>query len=211
MIRRRKPEQRADCPPEDPRFWRGLRPGARLTIRPPQSENLPTASGRLELEINGLRAVAVQDDKGGLLLEYLLFDVSSAGPFSTLVVVVAGSNLSIRIATPLDEGSAASREELAERLAWLFDAGPGEPRYARCPAMPVAGQERRLSFGSALAAPLRGDYPAAGSDRASTLRIMEYAALEPCEEPFLIVLEDADRGRVTALSAAGIEPRQFRS
>jgi hypothetical protein len=211
VIRRRRLKQQPELLPEDPRFWRQLRPGVRLAVRPAQSDNQPAPAGRLELEVTGVRAVAVQDDKGGLLLEYLLFEVNTAGAFSTLAVVIAGSNLSIRIATPLDDGSAASREELAERLGWLFDRGAGEPQYARCPAMPVAGRELALSFAAALAAPLRGDYAAPGSDRASALLIVEYAALEPCEEPFLIVLEDVDRGRVTVLTAAALEPRQFRA
>jgi hypothetical protein len=153
----------------------------------------------------------VQDERGGLLLEYLLFDVSGPGAFALLAVVVAGSNLSIRIATPLEDGSASSAEELAERLPWLFERGDGEPRYARCPTMPAAGREAGLSFAAAVPAPLRGDYAAQGSDRASTTRIMEYAALEPCEEPFLIIVEDLDRGRATALTAASLEPGQLRA
>lgn len=203
------PRQPRDFPPDDPRFWRSLKPGARLVVRSAQPDFQPMPASRRELEVVGLRSVAVPDDKGGLLLEYLLFDVRSGETFSTLAVVIAGTSLSIRIGSTLDDGSAASREELAERLRWLFDQGDDGPAYARCPAMPVAGRQLRLPFAATLPAPLRGDYAVPGSDRARPLLIMEYAALDPCPLPFLIVLEELDGGRVTVLTAAPLDPRQF--
>lgn len=156
----------------------------------------------------GRRAVAVPDERGGLLLEYLLFDVHAGGTFSVLIAVIAGGSLSIRIGVPLDDGSASSREELAGRLPWLFDAGDQGP-YSRCPAMPAAGRQPRLAFAAALPAPLRGEYAVAGSDRARPLLIMEYAALDPSPRPFLVVVEELDGGRVTALTAAAVDPGQF--
>ncbi len=208
--RSRRHRQPPDFPPEDPRFWRRLKPGARLVVHAAQSDLRPTPASRREMEVIEARSVAVPDDRGGLLLEYLLFDVRAGEAFSLLLVVIAAGGLSIRIAAPLDDGAAASRDELAQRLRWLFDAGDGGPVYARYPVLPAAAGALRLPFAAALPAPLRGEYAIPGSERAHPMLIMEYAALEASPQPSLVVLEEGDGGRVTVLSAAPLDPRQFR-
>ncbi len=152
------------------------------------------------------------DEQGALRSEYLLFDLRSGEAFHTLVVTIADGRLSIRVCGILDEGAVGTREELSQRgLDWLFEGGAEGLRYACYPVVPLVegGLERRIPFAAVSAAPVRGEYAPPKSDRAAAFLIMEYAALEQCEEPVLVVLEEVDTARVTVLAGSPIDPRQF--
>jgi hypothetical protein len=199
--------------PSDAAFWRRLRPGTRLLVRPqPAGAERPRAARSREVEIVSARLLAVADEEGELRSEYLLFDLRAGDAFHTLVVTIADGRLLIRVCGVLEGGGAPSREELAQRgFDWLLESGGEGLRYARYPVVPVVegGRERRIPFAATSPAPLRGEYAPAKSDRAAAFLIMEYAALEQCEEPALLVLEEVDTARVTVLSGSPMDPRQF--
>ncbi len=199
--------------PSDAAFWRRLRPGTRLVVRahPPGAER-PRSARRSEVDILAARLLAVADEQGALRSEYLLCDLRSGEAFHTLVVTIADGRLSIRVCGILEEGAAGSREELSQRgFDWLFEGGAEGLRYARYPVVPVVegGLERRIPFAAVSAAPVRGEYAPPKSDRAAAFLIMEYAALEQCEEPVLVVIEEVDSARVTVLAGSPMDPRQF--
>ena len=212
---RNSPLRHPPTSPGHPDYWRRLRPGARIVVRtrPSVEEQAATAvAHRRELEVVAVRHVAVPDERGRLQGEYVIFDLRSREAPNTLIVSVAGARVAISVFGALENGSAASREELAQLgWGWIFEDGPAGPEYARYPSVPVVegGHERRLPFAATFGGPLRGEYAAPGSDRAATILIMEYAALEPCDDPILVVLEEVDTGRVTVLSGNRVDPAQF--
>ena len=206
MMRRHGGIRRPGPAPSDPAFWRGLRAGSAIVLR----ADHPAEQGRRrDLEVVAQRHVSVSDG-GGLRAEYLLLDVRSGESFHSVVATVIDARLSVTICGVLEEAS--SRDELAAGgCDWLFEPAAGEPQYARFPTVPLVpgGREPGVPFAASFAGPLRGEYAAAGSDRAASLTIVEYAALQPCDTPVLVVLDESEAGRVTVLLGRHVDPRQF--
>jgi hypothetical protein len=197
--------------PGDVEFWRLLRVGARLTIGPPGE---PAGHGRRrEIEIVGTRHVTVPDLEvaGRLRAEFLFLGLRSAGEQAQSLVVSHGEGrLVLRLCATIEDG--LTRDELQQSgFAWLCDYGPGGPSYARYPVGTLgdARGEQRVSFERPAGEPLHGEYAVAGSDRVRRVHILEYVALEVCEQPVLLVLDEVDTGAVTILSGSVVSPAQL--
>jgi hypothetical protein len=193
----------------DVEFWRALRVGTRLAVGPAHEARGPAR--RRELEVTGARSVSVPDGRGGLRAEVLFFDLRSPGEQGqSLVVSFSGARLVLRLCAAIEGG--ARREDLGQRgLGWLCEDGPQGLAYAAFPVAQVseARGERRVAFAGAPGGPLHGEYATPGSDRIRRVLIIEYAALEACDNPVLMVVEEQETGEVTVLGGNLVGPAQF--
>jgi hypothetical protein len=185
--------------------------GARLTIGP--AGEPPGHGRRREIEIVGTRHVTVPDLEaaGRLRAEFVFLGLRSSGEQAQSLVASHGEGrLVVRLCATIEDG--LTRDEFQQSgLAWLCDYGPGGPQYARYPVGTLgdARGEQRVPFENPAGGPLYGEYAIAGSDRVRKVHILEYVALEACEHPVLLVLEEVDTGGVAVLSGSVVSPAQF--
>ena len=231
MFGRKKQTEMHVMTPDRPRFWRELIVGSSVKLRDlrPQDDPLEGGSGALvfDFEITRTRGIAVPDEAGRLFAEYILFDLQGEEINHTLLAVIVEGRLELRVYFTPEELEPATREDLvAGGMTWFFcppadseDFSPSELEYARYPSLPPIndeGEERQISFEGTPMGPAYGEYRIPDSNRAVSVALIEYMAMEECANPLILVLEEggidnmgnplSEGGLITVMMGATIDP-----
>ena len=212
LWKRRKQERAPLHTPEEPEFWRRLPVGSSVELRDFQAleeaHRSGTGSGGLNYEVTVRRHYTFRSAGGGVVAEYLLFDIADAETTYVLAAVLSGPHPELRIYYRPDGFQPGSRAELIDQgFAWLFLEPPDPDSYipyeldfARHPDIPPirdGDEEKQLQFGAVTHGPLYGDYRDEQAGRQVPALVMEYRTEQPASNPLLLVLEEG------GLDAAG--------
>ena len=233
--RRRRDEPKQHHPPDQAEFWRQLRTGSSVALRDFQAlEEADLAGavtgGGLNYEVTGKRHYTFRSSGGGVLAEYLLFDIADAETAYVLAAVLTGEQVELRIYYRPDGFQPGTRAALLDHgFAWLFLEPPNpdsfipyELEFATRPDVPPVrdgDEEKQLDFHAVGHGPLYGDY----YDERARLQVpalaMEYRTTQPASNPLLLVLEEGgldadgepvpDGGFVTLLLGSPIDLTQM--
>ena len=107
-------------------------------------------SGGINYEVTGKRHYTFRSPGGGVLAEYLLFDIADAETVYVLAAVLTGEHVELRVYYRPDGFQPGTRATLIDHgFAWLFLA-PSQPRLlhplragVRPPPRRAAGPRRR--------------------------------------------------------------------
>ena len=233
--RRRRDQPAPHHAPEQPEFWRRLPAGSSVALRDFQALQEAdltgaAAAGGINYEVTGKRHYTFRSSGGGVLAEYLLFDISDADTAYVLAAVLTGEHVELRVYYRPDGFQPGSRAALIDHgFAWLFLAPPNpdsfvpyELEFAPHPDVPPVqdgGEEKQLAFAATTAGPLYGDFRDERARLQVPALIMEYRTEQPASNPLLLVLEEGgldadgepvpDGGFVTLLLGSPIDLTQM--
>ena len=233
--RRRRDQPAPHHAPDQPEFWRRLPAGSSVALRDFQAlEESDTAgavaSGGINYEVTGKRHYTFRSPGGGVLAEYLLFDIADAETVYVLAVVLTGEHVELRVYYRPDGFQPGTRATLIDHgFAWLFLAPsnpdsfiPYELEFASHPDVPPVRDgdaDKQLDFHAVSHGPLYGDYNDERARLQVPVLVMEYRTEQPASNPLLLVLEEGgldadgepvpDGGFVTLLLGSPIDLSQM--
>ena len=233
--RRRREEPAAQYHQDQPEFWRRLPTGSSVALRDFQAlqeadlAGTVTAGG-INYEVTGKRHYKFRSSGGGVLAEYLLFDIADAETTYVLAAVLTGEHVELRVYYRPDGFQPGTRASLIDHgFAWLF-LEPNNPEsfipydleFAPHPDVPPVqdgGEEKQLDFRAVYNGPLYGDYHDERARMQVPALVMEYRTEQPASNPFMLVLEEGgldadgepvpDGGFVTLLLGSPIDLTQM--
>jgi hypothetical protein len=203
--RRRKEEPAPLHTPEEPEFWRRLSVGSSVALRDFQAleeaDLTGTGAGGLNYEVTGKRHYTFRGAGGGVVAEYLLFDIADAETVYVLAAVLTGPHLELRVYYQPDGFQPGTRAALLDHgFAWLFLEPPNpdsfvpyELEFAPHPEVPPirdGDEEKLLEFNAVNHGPLYGDFHDERARRRVPALVMEYRTEQPASNPLLLVLEE---------------------
>lgn len=211
--RRRKPEPEPQHLPDEPDFWRRLPIGSSVALRDFQAlEEADRAggggAGGLNYEVTGRRHYTLHGAGGGVVAEYLLFDIAAGDTTYVAAAVITGPHLELRVYFQPDDFRHGTRADLLDHgFSWLFLEPPNPdsfvPRelefapHPNAPPVHDGGEEKQLQFHASGGGPLYGEYDDERSGRKAPVLVMEYHTDQPATNPLLLVVEEG------GLDAAG--------
>lgn len=232
--RRRRGQPARQHAPDEPEFWRRFPVGSSVALRDFQAleeaDLTGDVTGALNYEVTGKRHYTFRSAGGGVLAEYLLFDIADGETVYVLAAVLTGAHVELRIYYQPDGFQPGSRATLLDHgFAWLFLAPPNpdsfipyELEFAPHPDVPPirdGDEEKQLDFAAVATGPLYGDYYDERARLQVPALVMEYRCAQPASNPLLLVLEEGgldadgepvpDGGFVTLLLGSPIDLSQM--
>lgn len=233
--RRRREEPKPQYAQDQPGFWRQLAVGSSVALRDFQalaeadSAGNVTAGG-INYEVTGKRHYHFRSPGGGIVAEYLLFDISDAETTYVLAAVLTGEHVELRVYYRPDGFQPGNRAQLLHQgFAWLFLEPPNPDSFmpydldlAPHPDVPPiqdGGEEKQFDFRAVTQGPLYGDYHDERDRLQVPALVMEYRTEQPASNPLMLVLEEGgldpdgepvpDGGFVTLLLGSPIDLTQM--
>jgi hypothetical protein len=234
--RRRRREPAPIHSPAEPEFWRRLPEGSSIALRDFQAleeAELTGGGDGLNYAVTGKRHYTFHDAGGGVVAEYVTFDLAAGETTYVLIAVCAAAAtapVELRVYYRPDGFEPGTRAAvLAQGNEWLFmepanpdSYVPYELEFARYPHVPPirdGDEEREFTFEAVGSGPLYGEHHDARAGRRVPALIMEYRTRQPASNPLLLVLEEggldlhgeaiADGGFVTLLLGSTIDLSQM--
>ena len=234
--RRRRREAAAVHSPDQPEFWRRLAVGSSIALRDFQAleeADLQGGGDGLNYAVSGKRRYTFHDAGGGVIAEYLMFDLTAGDTAYVLAAVCAatsGTPVELRVYYRPHGFEPGTRAAVLEQgHEWLFMEPPNpdsyvpyELEFARVPDVPPiqdGGEEKELVFDAVGGGPLYGEHHDERARRKVPALVMEYRTRQPASNPLLLVLEEGgldpdgepvpDGGFVTLLLGSVIDPSQL--
>jgi hypothetical protein len=198
--------------PAEPDYWRRLPVGSSVVLRDFQALEENAATGGsvdddgINYEVVARRNYVFRGGGGGLVAEYVLFDIEGAEQTYQLVALLGGASIELRVYYRPDGFEPASRGALLDQgFAWLFEEPknldnfvPYDLEFANHPDVPPiedGGEEKELDFAAVASSPLYGEYQESSTGRNVPVVAVEYRTDDPCSNPLMLVLEEGGLDR----------------
>ena len=233
--RRRREQPAAQYNQDQPEFWRRLPTGSSVALRDFQALQEADLAGNvtaggINYEVSGKRHYQFRSSGGGVLAEYLLFDITDAETTYVLAAVLTGEHVELRVYYRPDGFQPGSRAALIDHgFAWLFLEPPNpesfipyDLEFAPHPDVPPiqdGGEEKQLDFRAVQNGPLYGEYHDERARLQVPALVMEYRTEQPASNPLMLVMEEGgldadgepvpDGGFVTLLLGSPIDLTQM--